>query len=156
MNVAGLVCASTPIRHRKRSGQSNGGASPTLRLVSTCTRKPSNAMTQASPKGLTPAVSHVRRQPTNLPSTMNNTPASESPEAVTSKGIGSSALLGFFESLADELHDQATIHNRAVLQHLSGWRNRKTRNAVLHSTAVCRALEASIRRALHNSPTHSK
>ena len=69
---------------------------------------------------------------------------------VASKGIGSSALLGFFESLADELHDQATIHNRAVLQHLSGWRNRKTRNAVLHSTAVCRALEASIRRALPN------
>jgi len=44
---------------------------------------------------LTPAVSHARRQQINLPNTMNDKPASESPEVVTSKGIGSSALLGF-------------------------------------------------------------
>jgi hypothetical protein len=41
-------------------------------------------------------VSHARRQQINLSKTMNDTPASESSEVVTSKGIGSSALLGFF------------------------------------------------------------
>lgn len=39
-------------------------------------------------------MSHARRQQINLPTTMNDTAASESPEVVTSKGIGSSALLG--------------------------------------------------------------
>lgn len=45
----------------------------------------------------TSAVSHARRQPINLPKTMNDKPASESPEVVTSKGIGSSALLASVE-----------------------------------------------------------
>jgi hypothetical protein len=43
----------------------------------------------------------------NLPTTMNDKPASESPEVVTSKGIGSSALLGSVFELSenDERND---------------------------------------------------
>jgi hypothetical protein len=48
-------------------------------------------------------VSHARRQPINLSNTMNDKPASESTDVVTSKGIGSSALLACFSVLGCEI-----------------------------------------------------
>jgi len=67
MNAPSLTRVIAPIRLRKRNRQSNGGANPTLRLVSTLTHNPSNAMPQPSPRGL---MSYDKTNPNSRHSTL--------------------------------------------------------------------------------------